>query len=251
MDANAELCRDKGDIGDKGDIRNMKVAVVMCTFRRLDVLPRTLEMLKAQTDTHFDLYIWNNNENVRDLRPVFEGKDYPFRIESHASSHNVGGIGRFLQCREMVDAYPYVVFIDDDQSFDRYLIETFKREAEPGVISGWWAFKIWRSYNQRTRCRPGEEADYVGTGCMICPLDVFRNEALIRDIPQKYTFIEDLWLSYFAKYECGYALRMSAVKVGFIPNEDARNQHQKLARNKIEFHKYLEAKYKPKTDQKK
>lgn len=219
--------------------KESKVAVIMCTFRRLDILPKTLDLLKNQTDTDFDLYIWNNNQEVRDLQPLNAKNHYPFRIECHHSSYNTGGIGRFYQCQKISDEYEYAIFIDDDQRFDPFLIETLKKEAKPKVISGWWAYKIWGNYNQRTRCHSRQEADYIGTGGMVCPMEIFKNEGLFRDIPEEYIFIEDLWLSFFARYECGYKLQKSEVNMSFFPQEEKRNQYQKLRKSKVEFHKYL------------
>lgn len=222
-----------------------KLAVVMCTFKRIpDLLSKTLDMLKEQTDLGFDLYLWNNNPDIPDLRPFFApAHHYPFRIMCHSSPTNVGGIGRFYQTRSIAHLYPYVVFIDDDQQFDRHMIETFRREARPGLICGWWAHKILGSYTQRKRCLPGQDADYIGTGGMICPSEIFTRQKLFDDLPAPYVFIEDLWLSYFAKYECRYALRRSAVNIGFVPFEESRNQHHQLVHKKIEFQKYLHRKY--------
>lgn len=58
-----------------------KIAVVMCTFARLsDLLSKTLDMLKNQTDLHFDLFIWNNNQEIKDLSGFCKQEEYPFRI---------------------------------------------------------------------------------------------------------------------------------------------------------------------------
>lgn len=223
-----------------------KLAVVMCTYNRLHLLTVFLQMLEDQIDKHFDLYIWNNNQEVKDLDSFIKHENkniYSFQIKYHNSPQNIGGIGRFYQARDIADEYDYVIFIDDDQMFDKHLIMKFRAEAAPKMISGWWAHKIIGQYNRRLRSNFGQEADYVGTGGMICPIEIFKDSRLYDDIPEEYIFIEDLWLSFFSKFEYDYRLQRSGVTLKFIPNEGVRDQHHKLKKDKIEFYKYLQNKY--------
>lgn len=222
---------------------NKKIAVIMCVWSRFNLLEKTLDMLESQTDKNFDFFIWNNNSKVKEVKDLFNENKYSFNIETKTYHQNIGGIGRFYYAHYISNQYDYVIFIDDDQEFDKNLIKTFKEEANPQTISGWWAYKIWGEYNQRTRSQPYQEADYVGTGGMICPTSIFQDFKLFETLPREYIFVEDLWLSYFAKYEHNYKLQSSNVNINFIPNENIRDQHYRLGKTKIDFHRFLKRKY--------
>jgi len=218
----------------------------MCTYKRLDLLPKTLQMLESQIDKGFDLYIWNNNQKIKDLDSMINTNPQvkcSFQIMYHNSPENVGGIGRFYYTKTICDKYGFVIFIDDDQIFDKHFILTLREEAKPNVLSGWWAYRILGNYNQRERSLPYQEADYVGTGGMICPTQIFGDPRLYEEIPKKFIFIEDLWLSFFAKLEHKYILQRSSVNLKFFPNESVRDQYHSLGKEKVEFHKYLLNKY--------
>lgn len=222
----------------------MKIAVIMCTYKRLHLLPKTLEMLDNQTDLEFSLYIWNNakDENVREIT---EKESHKYYISVMNSQNNIGGLGRFHMAGMLSNdkRYEYVIFVDDDQIFDENFIKDFRSEARKDTISGWWAFKLGKKYWDKIRAKPGESADYIGTGGMICPIDTFQDSELIEKIPEKYKFIEDLWLSFYLKYEKGFTLKRSKVNLEFQEGESIRDQFHELKSLKEEFYEYLLKKY--------
>lgn len=220
-----------------------KIAVIMCVWQRLHTLEKTLHMLENQTDEQFEFFIWNNNPNIKEIEDLINPKRYSFKISSINSNKNIGGIGRFYYAKNISEDFKYVIFIDDDQEFDKNLVKVFREEAKPDSISGWWAYKIFGEYHQRTSCNPYEEADYIGTGGMICPSKIFQDPRLFSEIPKEYLFIEDLWLSYYSKYEHKYLLQKSKINMKFMPNENTRNQYNRLKNLKDEFNKFLKHKY--------
>lgn len=220
-----------------------KVAIIMCTWKRLHLLPYTLQLLNDQTNTKFDFYIWNNNSKIKNDINSIDFSKFKFKAFVEHYPQNIGGVGRFYMANKLTDKYKYFIFIDDDLNFDKYLVEHLLEEAQPKTICGWWAYKILSKYDHRQSLKVGEEGDYVGTGGMICPSNIFKNKKLFEELPRKFLFIEDLWLSSFAKYECGYSLKKSKVNINFIPGEDARNQHFGLGALKVEFYEYLKNKY--------
>ena len=141
------------------------------------------------------------------------------------------------------DKFDYVIFIDDDQIFDDQFIETLVKESKPKTISGWYAWNINGNYFNRVPAI--EQADYVGTGGMICDVNVFKDLNLFK-IPKKYWLVEDLWLSFFSKYELGYELLKSKVKMQFVKGEDKRDLFTvyDLGPLKEEFYTYLRKNYK-------
>jgi len=140
----------------------------MCTWKRVERLPRTLELLAAQTEIP-DLYVWNNNEAAADrVDEIVRGQTEIATSVIHSPA-NAGGFGRFLAARELAKRSPLVVFVDDDQEFDPDLIATFRAEHEPRTITAAWAanFVSGEDYWKRAEAAPGEPVTYCGTGGLV------------------------------------------------------------------------------------
>jgi hypothetical protein len=184
----------------------MKIPVIMCNWKRTDNIPRTLAMLEGQTNNDFNLYIWNNNiDDKEKLDKIVSTYKLSYNIEVHHSSENIGGIGRFYFSRDIArkEYDGPVIFIDDDVQFGEDMIETFISEYRPNTIFSFYAHKIQETYWGKTRVdEPHKNVDYCGTGGMITPISVFNKDNFFTDLPERYRFVEDLWLSYFFKYEC-------------------------------------------------
>jgi hypothetical protein len=200
-----------------------EIPVVLCVWRRLDRLRRTLELLAAQRRHRPRLYVWNNNVAARrEVRTTTRG-GWPFAIQVHDSPVNVGGFGRFLTAREIARTSPRVVFLDDDLDFGDDLLSTMAAEHRPSSLTAWWAFRIQdpADYWVRRPLDPGDEADYCGTGGMICDTRVFRRRGLFQ-CPSKYAFLEDLWLSFYVGHRLGWKKYKSAAAVREV--RDGANQ---------------------------
>lgn len=200
-------------------MERVRLAVIMCVYKRLDKLPLTEEMLAKQTYKDFDFHIWNN-----------------------AGEENVGGLGRFILASQLVEKYDYVIFIDDDQIFEDTFIEQMVKQAKPNTIAGWYAWENHGKYWDRTPAT--DKATYVGTGGMICDINAFRNEKIL-NIPSRYHYIEDLWLSFVCKYELGYRLEKANVDMRFMEGETIRDQFRtrNLKELKEDFYTYLTNEY--------
>jgi hypothetical protein len=214
-----------------------KVAVIMCTWRRIGRLQHTINMLLKQNNKHFDLYIWNNN-----IKIIFEINqiiaEYPW-ISVHHSPKNIGGIGRFHYAHNISNSYDKVLFIDDDQDFSVNLIKNAHEQFEPKTLKSWWAWDIKDNYWNRTRILKQNTVEpiYCGTGGMIIDSELFKNNNVFTSCPINYKFIEDLWLSFYAKNVFNYKLDYfnSDIKI-IIDNKD---QYVKLKNKKGELYKIL------------
>ena len=215
----------------------------MCVWKRLHLLETTLTMLSEQTDLGFDVYLWNNNIDIASDVDEIIAKPYKYNVQARHYETNIGGAGRFYMANQLANQYDYVVFIDDDQHFNKELISTFKSEADPATISGWWAWKLKTAYDDRIALQIGQEGNYIGTGGMICPCHIFTEESLFHDLPQEYLFVEDLWLSQWALHIKNFQLKKSKVIMGFIPNEGVRDQCISMPGLKVKFYKYLQQKF--------
>lgn len=225
---------------EKKDIIN--TIVIMCVWNRPERLEKTFEMLNNQNDKMFDVYIWNNNKNIIDL--VNEKINYynnKLGIKIKHSDSNVGGIGRFYAAKEVSDKYDKVIFIDDDQEFNNDMITIFKNHYDVNSVKSRWAFQCGKSYMDRKRIFESNiDVSYCGTGGMIAPSHVFNNEALY-EIPKKFAWIEDLWLSYYVNHVLKMKLQSIGKSNEFICQiDDGKDQS---TRNKMhiknEFLTYL------------
>lgn len=223
------------------------VAVVMCTWKRIERLNTTLNNLESQSFKGFDFFIWNNN------------KSYQGKIEKIVDQHNIntsvihseeniGGIGRFHYARKIYGNYDYIIFIDDDEDFDHSLIKSMLSYADFNQMASWFSHKIYKDYYQRKRIKKhGEDVDYCGTGGLIVDANLFDSDEVL-NCPSQYKYIEDLWLSYYAKYEKGFKLTAAPVNIKMVV--DGKNQFttkKGLRDLKINFWRYLENKYRKKT----
>ena len=197
-----------------------RVPVVMCTWKRVERLPRTIELL-AEQDTPAVLYVWNNNH-----REVERVDDYvrrsPIPAQSVHSERNIGCFGRFYVARDLASTHQAVVFVDDDQEFGRSMISDQLASFEPRTLAGWWAFTYRhgaRTYAARDRVpAPLRPAHYVGVGGLVADTTIFADEGLF-GCPRRYWFVDDIWLSYYASHVRGWKLRRSLAEFTFAPDE--------------------------------
>lgn len=215
-----------------------RIPVIMCTWRRIDRLPRTLELL-AEQDTPAVLYVWNNSLREADrVDAVLAQSAVP--AQSVHCKRNIGGFGRFYLARELADSHEALLFIDDDQDFGSTMISDQLASFEPDTLAGWWAWTFLpgaHSYGERTRVQtPLEPADYVGTCGMVSAAAIFRDPALFR-CPRRYWFVEDVWLCYHARQALGWRLRRSFAEFVFV--SDDKNIDRTLLATKPRMFRYL------------
>jgi hypothetical protein len=212
-----------------------RLPVIFCAWRRLERLPHTLEMLAAQ-DVGVQAVVWDNSAD-----PVTVGKaaaDASLPVTVHHSTRNIGGFGRFYAAREAAAAgYETVVFIDDDMDFGQEAIGDLLRAHRPRSLSGWFAFSQFL-VSQEAWVPPGQPAVYVGSGGMVADSGIFTDPGLYA-CPRRYWFLEDLWLSCFAR-QAGYDLFASPAR--FTEVLDGSNQSLALGWARRRLVRYLERK---------
>lgn len=197
-----------------------RVAVILCTWGRLERLPRTLELLAAQ-DIAVQVLIWDNSGQAELVDKAVSEARLPVAV--HHSNRNVGGFGRFYLARAAAEGgHQAVVFVDDDLEFEPGTVRELLSLYKPKSISARWAFRFTgRHYYTRERCGPGEAAHYLGTGGMVADAAVFTDPRLFA-CPRRFWFVEDLWLCFVAQHLNGYALSSSSDLVQEV--HDGRGQ---------------------------
>jgi hypothetical protein len=218
----------------------LELPVIMCTWKRSQRFPSTLEWLAKQEGASPHLYVFNNDEQHRDeLERLARDSAVPVWMKHGLT--NRGSVARFVWARELYRDHPYLVFIDDDQVFPPDALAGFLEEAAPRSIVGVWAFRInsLESYWDREKALPGQEADYVGTGGQILDASIFDDPAVHR-VPRPYASVEDLWLCHQARRR-GWVLRRSANVRWTPPDDDDLDQWRVLKEEKQELYRYLVA----------
>lgn len=217
--------------------------VVICLWNRLDRVPDILaELDKQDTSRKLDVYFWNNNRpqktKVEKVLVEYKPQGAIGSISLYNSLRNLGGIGRFYTLRWVRTKYqaPYAVMFDDDENVSTRFIEDLLAKANPRTYASLWSFRINGTYWDREELHDNESADYCGTGGSIIDCSAFDSKALITDLPDRYTFIEDLWLSWVLK-QSGWELKKIETPVEFT--DHGNNQFHALAAKKDEFYRYL------------
>ena len=223
-------------------------AIIMCAYKRVHRLQHTIDMLRSQTVRDFDFHIWNNNPDAKAEvdQIVTENLDV---VTTARHSDNVGPMGRFIRAKEIADQVKHIIFFDDDQDFQPELVHNMIECYEENTITAWWAWHIpdGNAYVRRARIRdsstqPEWPINYCGTGGMIIDPVIFKTLDLA-DLPDEYSFIEDLWLSYVAKYEYGYKLVARQFPI-WIQCKDEHALWKKISmKGKDNFLQILRAKY--------
>jgi GT2 family glycosyltransferase len=210
----------------------------MCTYRRPERLLTTLDQLSSQISCKIKIYIWNNKIDHEKQIEKAIARFPELDITLYNSRENIGGFARFRVARELSLTYPAVIFIDDDVELSPKSLSTLIREFKPETIHSFFTFRFTSksSFFERFVPQPGEEADYCGTGGMICDTSIFRQAGLFK-CPDKYLFVEDVWLSYYAMHILDWKLYRSFTDIKII--DDDRNQYPGLRQTKQEFFQYL------------
>ena len=247
------------------EINNDSVLVVMCVWKRLDYLNKTLRYIENQSiHTKITLCIWNNNYEKRDyvntIIDKFKSKNIEIII--HHSSENIGGIGRFIFTKYICEKkyqFENVIFIDDDQIIKDDFIENIILHKKPNSGLHWYGKKFYKDSlymdswsNLRYKERPDFDysnfdktiLDYGGTGGMIIDTECFLTEEFYK-FNKDFQFIEDLWMSYFVitrlnyKLYNGYDILSKSINTERTISNDNNAQWLLLKSQKNDFLKVL------------
>ncbi len=215
----------------------------MCLWNRPDRLEPVLALLGSQRNVAgIDLYLWNNaRADHSRYERVLRGHGVSGSLSSVAlvkTPFNLGSIARFYWARKLAKAGKAgpIIVIDDDEEFTPDFVSSALAQYEPGTITAWWAFEVGASYWERTPSRVGGAVDHIGPGGMVCDADIFLDTRFFTELPLRYWFLDDLWLTAYAK-DRGIPLRKLDAEIEFVLEET--NQYPALIGLKQEFYEYL------------
>ena len=212
-----------------------RVAVLMCVWRRLHLLPKTLQQLIDQQWVDIDLYLWNNNfTHMVELESIVARYRPYLKIDIWHSTTNVGCFGRFIYAHQLKQRYPFFVVIDDDQYFDDWFIRTLWDQRQVGGVTACHAFRFIqnRCYWERLRPEPFDAVNYCGPGGMIFDSQILRHASFFA-CPEKFRIMDDIWLSYVFNHLMRVPMKKSSASVKMI--DSANDTFHSLRSKKSEF----------------
>ncbi|UDF12595.1 hypothetical protein LH407_10580 [Antiquaquibacter oligotrophicus] len=226
-----------------GTPKRRRVAVIMCLWNRPQRMGEVLAMLAGQVlSGGIDLYLWNNCPEDHE---IYEKaiRDHGLRgalrsVQLVKSDVNLGSIARFYIARKLAAegmAGP-IIILDDDENVKRTFVRQALWRYNPKEITAWWAFQVNGAYWDKTPAERGDRVDHIGPGGMICDSRIFLDDRFFTELPDKYWFLDDLWLTYWA-HDKGIPLRKLDVTIDFVLKE--KNQWYSLVDLKEEFYTEL------------
>ena len=249
---------DKPSFISKGNtVANIKNIIIMCNWKRSNRIKKILNNLSRQTNRNFVFGIWNNNSDDANylLRYLSENNANSFQIVLYNSQINIGGFGRFLMARFMIDNSDVenVMFFDDDQDIPNDFVQTYSSKIMDTTALNFFGRKFIKgkpycvvdSNNKiistlSNACVAnvvkGDEYDYGGTGGMCVKAFIFENQKLF-SIPMKFLFCEDIWLSWIEHSEYKMKIIKSGINIDTL--KDNLDQCNTLWNVKNEFLEFL------------
>lgn len=196
---------------------NHKVAIILLTYGRIDLLPLTLSMLDKQTYKDFDLYISNGNYEQEDIVKDYALQFKDLNVTVLETSNKFISFRRFFNAYRLRQKHSYDVFLflDDDIVFENSYVEKALNQYEPKTYKSWWAWSLDgasdKPYRDRSRVMNVNESkvDYCGPGVSIVDASILDNIGLFKPLGNIY-HIDDVWMSYFV------SCKMPGWKLGFL-----------------------------------
>jgi hypothetical protein len=223
------------------------IDVLLCLWNRPELLQPMLESLDRQTGTEgIRIRIWNNqrrdDDRYRSILAGFRPEGALAAADYVTSPFNLGAMARFYWARRIArerGSVPVIV-VDDDEVLPSDFVRVALEAYDPAAVSAFWAFVITgEGYWEREFAVPGGTVDHIGPGGIVLDAALFLDDRFFTDLPRNYWFLDDIWLTWFAK-RAGLDLRKLDVHIDFVMDEfNQINQIQGQALAKAEFYARL------------
>jgi len=215
---------------------------MMCLWNRPTRISAIVDMMAAQDGAAIDLQLWNNNRRDRHVYADALASATPRgalrSVTLFQSPANFGSMARFFLARRLaLGGYDGpVVVLDDDEEVGPEFVASALRQYDPSALSAWWAFVVHDSYWERSQAEVGGPVDHIGPGGSVLPARLFADRRFFDDLPDRYWFLDDLWITWFGP-RAGYVLRKLDADIGFVMDET--NMYRSVIDLKVEFYDWL------------
>jgi len=199
-----------------------KTALIMCTYIRLENMPKIIQRLQNQTNKFFDFYISNNCDN-KDSKLInyFNkyGENFGTNIFIRNYENKYKQFSRFYLARDLAkEGYDKIIFVDDDEALPPTFIQDCYDQYDEHYIKSFYAHNIEDDYWRKIRLTRGEIGNYAGTGGLVCSANVFLDDKLF-ECPDEYHIIDDLWFSYYILKYTQYKITLLDTNIQFIKDD--------------------------------
>jgi hypothetical protein len=188
-----------------------KNALILLTYNRINFFEDLATLIENQTNKDFELFIYNSGPHFKSIelisKRIFKDVEYnlldtinddgPWR--KHKLAKDLAKIG-----------YEKILFLDDDIVIPKNYVDILLSQYEEKSYKSWWAWDLDGGkdyYNKRIRILdPSAPANYCGSGVCIIDSSIFLDPDYF-NIPNEETkWIDDIWLSFYAKHVLGWKL---------------------------------------------
>jgi len=203
-------------------------------------------------NTILHVHVANNDpsrqEELQALATAESSSLVMFHVTNMLANH--GGMARFILAHRCMKDFSigFAVFIDDDQYvWPDSIANLWDQKAPQSMVS--YFGKSWESprltYWQPSFGFPEISAGlnnthtwhYAGTGMSIVDALIFSDERVFQ-VPKKYYFVEDLWLSYLLRVN-GWRLKRALLEIDWDTDLSNGGQYNKLKTTKNEMFETL------------
>ena len=247
------------------------IHIVMCSWKRTKNIPIIIKSLNEQTVAKRIVFnIINNNIKEKDnINKILKNlKNNKIKINIQHNKVNGYGFERFKYTRNLLKRtfIDYVIFIDDDQYFDKKFIENLYNLREPKSYKSWYGryFKKDSEINNlsskdygeyysnkivytdliKNRKKEIKTMPYMGTGGSIIDANIFNFEKLY-SIKKEYINVEDMWLSFICSHY-NWKLERTFIVPKKIESKETETEAQWLTMgtdHKCNFIKFMRRNY--------
>ena len=211
----------------------------MLTWKRLDSLPKSLEMLSSQTNKSFDLYVSNSNlDEASTVEKMVEPFKEKLNINLTHDSNEMYSFRRLHIGRKLaLKGFDAVLFLDDDVVIPTNYVEQCMSYFEPKSYKSAYAWQFLENgrnyYRGRVRITsPESKVHYCGTAVSIVDAKIFLNNDLLFASKDAYQ-IEDLWMSYYADHILKWKLEYIPIQGLSIEGNDPVALSKVVKRSRI------------------
>lgn len=218
-----------------------KIAIIILSWQRINLLSSTLRGLSLQTRSDFDVYISNGSDkyskSVENVANSFSSIN-KLSIEVSHDGNEYFSFRRFLIAKKIAEkGYETILFLDDDITFPPTYVAEMMNHYEPKTYKSAysWSFQNRGSdyYKYRTKIiDPKDEPDYCGTGVSMIDASLFLDKGFFEAPPESHR-IEDLWLSYYVKSVKKWKMFHIKISDLTIGGADRHALHKSIINNKL------------------
>lgn len=180
-----------------------KVAVILLTFKRINLLKNTLDQLYIQTYKNFDLYISHGDKESKDkFESIIKNFSENLSIKSSIDINDKYAFRRYDIARKIYHQYDIILFLDDDVTIPKTYIESCVNQyKEKSYLSSHTYSFTTDPANYDFRKKYNSKSNYIvygGAGVSVIDPSIFKYNYFYESeiIKNNYKF-DDIWLSYY------------------------------------------------------